>query len=161
MGLLTGQGRIGRLGYFLTSVAVVVVMALAVVVMSDTDPITGEVELTAGAFGIVVLAGWLQLMNVVRRLRDLGHPWYWLFISIVPLVGWVFSLYLLFAPGIPERAYVGPRRAGTAANALTGEPAMTEDEAREAYEARNEQLLNDDGSFDMDGLFRDSPIRRD
>lgn len=160
MDFLIGQGRVGRLRYFLTSVAIVLVLAFVLVGTAEADPITGEAQVSGVAVVVSLLGAWLQLMNVVRRLRDLGHPWYWLFISIVPILGFAFSLYLLFSPGNPGPASVG-FRGPRAANAATGEPVMTEQEAREAYEARNQALLNDDGSFDMDGLYRDSPIRRD
>ncbi len=158
MELLTGQGRIGRLGYFLTSVVLVLATALAVVALAETDPVTGDAEFTGLGFVAVIVGSWLHLMNARRRLRDLGHGWVWLLLILVPVIGWALSLYLLFAPGIPAGAYVGPRRGPT--NPLTGEPVMTERQARKAYEARNRQLTNDDGSFDMDGLWRDSPIRR-
>ncbi|MEM9518768.1 MAG: DUF805 domain-containing protein [Actinomycetota bacterium] len=158
MDLFTGQGRVGRLAYFLTSVAICIVFGVIVVATAGTDPISGDATVTSVGVFAIVLAAWLQVMNVVRRLRDLGHAWFWLFISFVPIVGWVFGLYLLFAAGLPRQAYVGPRRAGVVPAPPVGAPVMSEREARAAH---NEQFLNDDGSFDMDGLFRDSPIQRD
>jgi hypothetical protein len=96
-------------------------------------------------------------MNTVRRLHDLGHPWYWLLIAGIPILGWVFGLYLLFAPGIYQRGPVGFRLPGMAQPAPAAQPVIDE---REAHAAHNRQFLNDDGSFDMDGLFRGSTIER-
>jgi len=42
---------------------------------------------------------WMSVVNVVRRLHDLGHSG-WLFLAaLVPIVNLLFFFYLLFKPG--------------------------------------------------------------
>lgn len=36
----------------------------------------------------------------VRRLRDVGKGWVWIFISCIPLIGWIWYLILLCKPSI-------------------------------------------------------------
>ncbi len=38
---------------------------------------------------------------VVRRLRDAGKHWGWFFISLIPIIGFFWLLYLLIQPSIP------------------------------------------------------------
>ena len=54
-----------------------------------------------------VLASLLSLATLipglaitVRRLRDAGRTWTWIFISLVPLVGWIWEIVLLCKPSM-------------------------------------------------------------
>jgi len=38
----------------------------------------------------------------VRRLRDAGKRWTWIFINFVPLIGWIWYLILLCTPSVPD-----------------------------------------------------------
>ena len=38
----------------------------------------------------------------VRRLRDMGKKWTWLFISLVPIVGIIWYIVLLCKPSLPD-----------------------------------------------------------
>ncbi|MBE7017312.1 MAG: DUF805 domain-containing protein [Ruminococcaceae bacterium] len=38
----------------------------------------------------------------VRRLRDSGRKWGWIFISLVPLVGWIILIVMLCKASMPE-----------------------------------------------------------
>jgi uncharacterized membrane protein YhaH (DUF805 family) len=42
---------------------------------------------------------------VVRRLHDTGHSGFWCFVSFVPLIGWVWFLYLMIKDGDDENEY--------------------------------------------------------
>ena len=59
---------------------------------------------------IVVLAFLLPMVAAgVRRLHDVGKSGWWLFISLVPLVGGLVLLYFNVQPGEPEaNAYGAP-----------------------------------------------------
>ncbi len=37
---------------------------------------------------------------VVRRLRDAGKNWPWIFISCVPCIGWIWMIVLLCSPSV-------------------------------------------------------------
>jgi uncharacterized membrane protein YhaH (DUF805 family) len=67
------------------------------------------VLLVLSAFSSVV--GWVYslwtvatvipgLSLCVRRLRDAGKPWGWLFISLVPLVGAIWLIWLFIQPSV-------------------------------------------------------------
>ena len=40
------------------------------------------------------------LSIAVRRLRDAGKSWGWLFINLVPLVGWIIFIIMLCKPSV-------------------------------------------------------------
>ena len=47
-----------------------------------------------------------SLAIAVRRLRDAGKQWGWLFICFVPLVGWIILLIMLCKPSASSGATV-------------------------------------------------------
>jgi uncharacterized membrane protein YhaH (DUF805 family) len=52
-------------------------------------------------FGIISLAGLLPQM--VRRLRDANHSWYYLLWVFVPILGWVFLTLALLESNLEEK----------------------------------------------------------
>ena len=42
-----------------------------------------------------------SLSLTVRRLRDAGKPWPWIFIQLVPFIGGIWLLVLLAQPSLP------------------------------------------------------------
>ena len=53
-----------------------------------------------GLYGLVALIPGLAIN--VRRLRDAGKHWGWLFITLVPLVGFIILIIQLCKPSVPE-----------------------------------------------------------
>jgi uncharacterized membrane protein YhaH (DUF805 family) len=41
-----------------------------------------------------------SLSLLVRRLRDVGKGWGWIFIGLVPLIGSIWLIYLLVQPSL-------------------------------------------------------------
>ena len=41
----------------------------------------------------------------IRRLRDAGKGWGWIFISLVPVVGWIILLVFLCQPSVAAPTY--------------------------------------------------------
>ena len=41
-----------------------------------------------------------SLSLIVRRLRDAGKHWAWMFIPLIPLVGFIWIIYLLVQPSV-------------------------------------------------------------
>ena len=162
MDLLWGRGRAGRLQHLLVSAATVLATVVAVAAWTDTHQLTGQRTIGLPAYVAVGLALWIQSANVVRRLHDRGHTGLWLFGLFVPVVGIGLALYLLVAPSDPgwNRYGTPPVDVGhpmTAHQRLAHHAAV--DEAA-AHRAHDRQFLDDDGSFDMDGLYRNSDIER-
>ena len=54
----------------------------------------------AGILGLFLFVP--QLAIAVRRLRDNGKHWAWLFLLLIPIVGWIVILIFLCLPSVPE-----------------------------------------------------------
>lgn len=62
----------------------------------------GFVELFAKLLSVYAIAQiFPHLSLTIRRLRDAGKPWPWIFISFVPLIGGIWLIVLLVQPSIP------------------------------------------------------------
>lgn len=108
------EGRIRRMEYFLSSIialfvlSIVYFMCFAAFFLSiEASSITGSV--VGGLVGVAAyVAGvWFGLAQGVKRLHDLDKSGWMILLFLVPIVGTVFALYLLFADGT-----VGPNRYG-------------------------------------------------
>ena len=67
------------------------------------------VSFVLGLIGVEVLISVYSLATLiptlsiaVRRLRDAGKGWGWLFINLVPLVGWIIFIVLLCKPSVND-----------------------------------------------------------
>ena len=67
------------------------------------------ISFVLGLIGVEVLitvyslATLLPALSIaVRRLRDAGKGWGWLFITLVPLVGWIIFIVLLCKPSVND-----------------------------------------------------------
>ena len=67
------------------------------------------VSIVLGLIGVEVLITVYSLATLiptlsiaVRRLRDAGKGWGWLFITLVPLVGWIIFIVLLCKPSVND-----------------------------------------------------------
>ena len=65
------------------------------------------VSIVLGLIGVEVLITVYSLATLiptlsiaVRRLRDAGKSWGWLFINLVPLVGWIIFIIMLCKPSV-------------------------------------------------------------
>jgi uncharacterized membrane protein YhaH (DUF805 family) len=52
---------------------------------------------------VYYLASLIPTLSIaVRRLRDAGKGWGWLFINLVPLVGWIIFIIMLCKPSVND-----------------------------------------------------------
>ena len=56
------------------------------------------VEILISVYSLATLIPTLSI--AVRRLRDAGKGWGWLFITLVPLVGWIIFLVMMCKPSV-------------------------------------------------------------
>ena len=50
---------------------------------------------------VYYLASLIPTLSIaVRRLRDAGKGWGWLFITLVPLVGWIIFIIMMCKPSV-------------------------------------------------------------
>lgn len=97
------SGRLGRLAYFGHGIVAGLVMLVGTVMAITLSP-NSEIEGMSPA-GVVVLliafavATWVALAAGAKRCHDLDKSGWFLLTTYIPLVGILFSLYILFAPG--------------------------------------------------------------
>jgi uncharacterized membrane protein YhaH (DUF805 family) len=67
------------------------------------------VSIVLGLIGVEVLITVYSLATLiptlsiaVRRLRDAGKGWGWLFITLVPLVGWIIFIVMMCKPSVND-----------------------------------------------------------
>lgn len=106
----TFGGRIGRLGYFLGHVYIAFTLAAFLILMFviapalsllDDGPLRIILSIPLFLIGATVIALILlaQISLIIRRLHDLGRPWFWILLTLLPVVDFIFALYLIFVPG--------------------------------------------------------------
>lgn len=74
--------------HFIASVAVALIATLL------------KMAALTGLYALAVMIPVLALQ--VRRLRDAGKGWGWIFITLVPLVGWIIYIVMLCKPSVDE-----------------------------------------------------------
>lgn len=105
--VMTVQGRIGRLRYLAWSLAVMLVVYVALFVCLGLFAASKTVAIGLGAI-VVAAALTIHVQIGVQRLHDAGWTgWLWL-LSLVPVVGLFFSIFLVTVPGNPGVNQYGP-----------------------------------------------------
>lgn len=108
------DGRIRRIEYFLSGIIGGVVGGIAYSLGVATLFLGAAAGSAGGSFfGILIgiaaaiASLWFFLAQGVKRLHDLNKSGWLILLLFVPIVGWVFALYMLFADGT-----VGPNQYG-------------------------------------------------
>ena len=156
---MTANGRVGRLNYVATALTIGLLVAVLGVLTITTDRYTGQQSVHPTLPLLGVLALYASTVNTIRRLHDLGHNGWMSLLSLVPFIGFALSLYLLFAPGDRGLNLYGhpPGSDGPQPGpAHQHRIEAIQTHAGEIYKAKAAAYLNDDGSFNMDGLADDS-----
>ena len=101
--IYTVEGRLNRLAYLKYMLLLALIAGLSTFVLSSMatfltgDPNGFLVKAITSIWALVAGAGNVMLM--IRRLHDLGKSGYFALLAIIPLIGFIFSIYLFFAPG--------------------------------------------------------------
>ncbi len=92
------KGRLGRLDYFLLTWVSFVVFFLGIGILLEIIP---GAESFLGSLAVVVFVALvvLGLSGSIRRLHDMGSSGWVILIGFIPLIGFIFSLVLLFSVG--------------------------------------------------------------
>jgi uncharacterized membrane protein YhaH (DUF805 family) len=111
IGLL--EGRMGRLNFATWSIAITVLAALAAVLL-----LSGLTLLNPTVAGVIVVTGSLvaNLAINVKRLHDINWSGWLVLLSLVPYVGLIIPLILLFMPGTQGANRFGPEPPTTTPN---------------------------------------------
>lgn len=155
--LFMAHGRVGRLQYFLTGIAIAIISWIPAVATVSTDPVTGQ-----GSFHPI---GWLALLvgtvahisNTARRCHDINKSGFYQLLTMIPLIGLVIYIQLLFESGTPGTNQYGPPTGAVATNekAMARRMERIEETAAQSNGPASE-YYNEDGSFNMDGIFQNS-----
>lgn len=160
MGIFTGDGRVGRLNYFAINLALSIIWLVAVLTLAQPDPETGAATGLPVLLLLFPIILWLSITNMIRRLHDRGLRGRMALWSLVPIVGFAFALYLLFAPGEDEPNQYGPPPGGIGPEQVAAKRAELE-ELQQRVQARQQEAdqsyLRDDGTFDTDWLTTSVP----
>jgi len=78
------------------------IVSFVLVLITSRSMINAIMEGRPAPFGIAniyALAAFIPSLSIaVRRLRDIGKEWFYIFLFFVPCVGWIFIIYLLAQP---------------------------------------------------------------
>lgn len=89
------HGRRGRLSYFMTWLLLIVIGGIVGGLFCSTGSESGIIF----ALLIATLGLWPGFAIGAQRFHDFGASGWWNLLSIVPFVGFIIFLILLFAPG--------------------------------------------------------------
>ena len=89
---------------FIIAVVLNVIFIIAVV-LNVIDYILGAAIL-GSLYGLAVFLPSLAVQ--VRRLHDINKPWYWIFITLIPLVGAIWMIVLMATEGTRGDNDFGP-----------------------------------------------------
>ena len=101
--IFTAEGRLNRLGYIKYMIILAIIVGVGLFVTSSMatfltgDPTGKLVDVVTYIWGIAAAVGNLMLM--IRRVHDLGKSGYLAIISLIPVIGFIFSIYLFCAAG--------------------------------------------------------------
>ncbi len=89
----TGRSKRGDYWwFFLANIIVAIVLGLAAKAISQLSALQN-------VYAIAAIVPGLPLC--VRRLRDAGKAWPWIFIGLVPIIGTIWLIVLLVMPSVP------------------------------------------------------------
>ncbi len=85
------KDRTNRMGYWVP-VLINVVIAFIISALG--------IEALSSVFSCAVSIAGIGL--TVRRLNDIGKNWKWIFISLIPVIGWIWQIVLLVRESAPD-----------------------------------------------------------
>ena len=107
-GLLAFSGRIGRMKFFWVQAVTFCVVMVVGVVLSVIPPANLNFSLViASALPPACIALYLSFVAGVKRCHDLDKSGWLYLLLVIPVVGSIFSLYLLFAKGTEQNNKYG------------------------------------------------------
>ena len=157
-----GGDRIGRLEYFGWQVGLVAGFLAIAFVTSGGDFIARDLDDVGNRFLLSVPLIWLQYAQAVRRAHDRNHTGWLVLLYLVPLLNIALWVYLQFFGSYDADNRWGPpaeRRALSMEELAQARAILAEREAAQRASVEKD-LLTEDGSFDMDGIYKSNPALR-
>lgn len=109
------SGRRNRQSYILLLLAqlggligLAILTGLAIAVAESAAPLSYLLFATVFAgFIAIAISGWA---SGSQRIRDFGHSGVWILLTLVPYVGWIVSLAIMFIPSDSGDNRYGPNQ---------------------------------------------------
>ena len=114
--VFSGRARRAEYWYFvLFNIIVAVVLSLIDTLLGTFNFMQG-VGLLSGLYALAVLIPTLAV--TVRRLHDIDRTGWWIFISLIPLIGFIVLLVFAVTDGTPGSNRYGPNPKGATARVV-------------------------------------------
>jgi uncharacterized membrane protein YhaH (DUF805 family) len=109
---MSWKGRIGRQSYILGAALLLVVQIYILLEIGFAGEGNAGSDVMA-AWGFVMIGYWIAsiiglLALNVKRMHDAEFPTYWVVCLVIPGIGTLFSIYLMFVPGTGKTNQYGP-----------------------------------------------------
>ena len=95
------KGRSTRSQFWLAYLANILIYFLFIILIG----ISGESEnpgLFFSIYNLYILATIIPNLSItIRRVRDMGKGWQWIFINLIPIAGAIWFLVILCQPSLP------------------------------------------------------------
>ena len=88
------SGRTDRRGYWMAVLFNFIIGTILGVIVA----IIPKLAFISSLYGLALLIPGLAIC--IRRLRDAGKNWPWIFICFVPVVGWIILIIMLCKPSV-------------------------------------------------------------
>ena len=89
------QGRSTRGDYWWAALASTIIVLILIALLSAAEEF-------AALYTLYVFAALIPNLSLsIRRVRDAGKGWQWIFINLIPLVGAIWYLVILCQPSMP------------------------------------------------------------
>ncbi len=107
-------GRASRQEYWMfTLINLVIIVAFSILSTAVGGNIGGIIYTLLFIYDLAVIIPSISV--AVRRLHDTDRSGWWIFISLVPLVGWIIALVFMVLPSTAGSNKYGANPSGTAA----------------------------------------------
>jgi uncharacterized membrane protein YhaH (DUF805 family) len=114
--VFSGRARRAEYWYFvLFNIIVAVVLSLIDTLLGTFNFMQG-VGLLSGLYALAVLIPTLAV--TVRRLHDIDRSGWWIFINLIPLIGFIVLLVFAVTDGTPGSNRYGPNPKGATARVV-------------------------------------------
>tara|TARA_B100000886_G_C20223896_1_gene407650 strand:+ start:273 stop:617 length:345 start_codon:yes stop_codon:yes gene_type:complete len=98
------KGRSTRSEYWWAYLANIIVYVLLAILVGITVSINETLGILFNLIYILYALGQIipSLSICIRRVRDMGKGWQWIFINLIPIVGAIWYIVLLCQPSLPN-----------------------------------------------------------
>lgn len=103
------QGRIARMPYVLAQILMLVaILSAATLINTVQNSLPVSIFLSLVLLGMVLLVGYLSLCLTIRRLHDIGNSGWRILLTLIPVFGLFYTIYIICRKGQATENIYGP-----------------------------------------------------